>query len=197
MSQLKAIAIATAIAASFSLGALTTAAHAATPTPTTPTPTPTPTTPAASTTTAAASYVPTSADFIGKWKLYGATVRAPADARKPAPAKKTAEARGALRTLVSFYQAFDYLEISADGRYNFHQPGESADGGCVWCGKWSFHDESLWLDLPTAPRLDIYATDGKMQMTYDAETSDTSLFRWMVVGWAKDERAVAEKPAQP
>lgn len=186
MSQLKAIAIATALAASFSLGALTTAAHAATPT-----------APAASTPTAAASYVPTSADFIGKWKLYGATVRAPADASKPAPAKKTAEARGALRTLVSFYQAFDYLEISADGRYNFHQPGESADGGCVWCGKWSFHDESLWLDLPTAPRLDIYATDGKMQMTYDAETSDTSLFRWMVVGWAKDERAVAEKPAQP
>ena len=134
---------------------------------------------------APASYVPAQADFVGKWKLYGAAVRAPSDLPAPATAEQSAEARSRLRTLMTFYQAFDYLEISADGRFNFHQPGEKPGDACAWCGNWTFHDESLWFDLPMAPRLDIYAKIGSMQMTYDTEISDTSMFRWLAVGWNK------------
>ncbi len=134
---------------------------------------------------APAAYLPVAADFIGKWKLYGAAVRAPADLPAPATPAQTAEATARQRTLLTFYRAFDYLEIRADGRFNFHQPGEKPGDACAWCGNWSFHDDSLWLDLPTVPRLDIYAPDGKMQMTYDAEVGDAAMFRWQVVGWAK------------
>jgi len=138
--------------------------------------------PAAST---AAEYLPAAADFVGKWTLYGAAVRAPSDLPAPATPAQTAEATARQRTLLTFYRAFDYLEISADGRFNFHQPGEKPGDACAWCGNWSFHDDSLWLDLPTMPRLDIYAPDGKMQMTYGAEVGESAMFRWQVVGWAK------------
>ncbi|PLP97646.1 hypothetical protein [Cupriavidus pauculus] len=133
----------------------------------------------------AAQYLPAAADFIGKWKLYGAAVRAPSDLPAPATPEQTAEATARQRTLITFYRAFDYLEIREDGHFNFHQPGEQPGDACAWCGKWSFHDGSLWLDLPTAPRLDIYAPDGKMQMTYGAEVGESAMFRWQVVGWAK------------
>lgn len=132
-----------------------------------------------------AAYLPVAADFIGQWKLYGAAVRAPSDLPAPATATQIAEATARQRTLLTFYRAFDYLEIRADGRFNFHQPGEKPGDACAWCGNWSFHDDSLWLDLPTVPRLDIYAPDGKMQMTYDAEVGDSAMFRWQVVGWSK------------
>ena len=132
-----------------------------------------------------AEYLPAAADFIGKWKLYGAAVRAPNDLPAPATPAQIAEATARQRTLLTFYRAFDYLEIRADGRFNFHQPGEKPGDACAWCGNWSFHDDSLWFDLPTVPRLDIYAPDGKMQMTYDAEVGDTAMFRWQVVGWSK------------
>lgn len=86
-----------------------------------------------------------------------------------------------------FYSAFDYLEITADGRYNFHQAGDPPSAACVWCGTWSFNKSSLWLKLDTAPRLDIYAKDGDMQMTYTAEPDKKSKYKWLVFGWTKME----------
>ncbi|MEN7529411.1 hypothetical protein [Cupriavidus sp. 2SB] len=136
-------------------------------------------------TAAAAEYLPAKADFIGKWKIYGATVRPPSDLGAPATPEQTAAAYTGQRMLLSFYRAFDYLEIDADGRFNFHQPGDQTGDRCVWCGTWSFHNDSLWLDLPNAPRLDIYAKGGKMQMTYTSEIGESSRFKWQVVGWEK------------
>ncbi|GJG94312.1 hypothetical protein [Cupriavidus pauculus] len=132
---------------------------------------------------ASLEYVPAAKDFVGKWKIYGATVRPPADVGAAATPEQTSAARQGQQRLLGFYRAFDYLEISADGRFNFHQPGDQAGDHCMWCGKWTFHDDSLWLDLESAPRLDIYAKGGKMQMTYTSEVGEASLFRWQVVGW--------------
>lgn len=89
------------------------------------------------------------------------------------------------QTVTAFYDAFDYLEITADGRYNFHQPGDPTSGSCVWCGTWSFSKSSLWLELDTAPRLDIYAKGGDIQMTYTAEPDEKSKYAWLVFGWTK------------
>ncbi|WP_136625532.1 hypothetical protein, partial [Mesorhizobium norvegicum] len=91
------------------------------------------------------------------------------------------------QTVTAFYGAFDYLEITADGRYNFHQPGDPNSGACVWCGTWSFANSSAWLKLDTAPRLDIYAKDGDLQMTYTAEPDEKSKYAWLVFAWTKVE----------
>ncbi len=106
---------------------------------------------------------------------------------KTAPtAQQEADATLFQETVTTFYSAFDYLEITADGRYNFHQAGDPS-GSCVWCGTWSFNKSSLWLKLDTAPRLDIYAKDGDIQMTYTAEPDKKSKYTWLVFGWTRME----------
>lgn len=130
-------------------------------------------------------YLPTEKDFIGKWKLSGSAIRPPRDLKGSATPKQETAATDFQKTVVSFYSAFDYLEIKPDGTYNFHQPGDPASGPCVWCGTWSFKHSSLWLKLDTAPRLDIYAKGGDVQMTYTAEPQKTSNYKWLVFGWTK------------
>jgi hypothetical protein len=132
-------------------------------------------------------YLPTQKDFVGKWKLSGATSRPPRDMKTAPTPKQEADATMFQETVTTFYGAFDYLEITADGRYNFHQPGDPASGSCVWCGTSSFSKSSLWLKLDTAPRLDIYAKGGDMQMTYTAESDKKSKYTWLVFGWTKME----------
>lgn len=132
-------------------------------------------------------YLPTQKDFVGKWKLSGATTRPPRDMTDAPTPEQEAAASEFQQTVTNFYTAFDYLEITADGRYNFHQPGDPASGPCVWCGAWSFSKSSLWLKLDTAPRLDIYAKDGDIQMTYTAEPDEKSKYAWLVFGWTKVE----------
>jgi hypothetical protein len=130
-------------------------------------------------------YLPVEQDFIGKWKLIGSAVRPPRDLEGAATPEQETSAAEFQQTVTAFYGAFDYLEIAADGRYNFHQPGDPASGACVWCGTWSFKNDSLWLKLETEPRLDIYAKGGDMQMTYTAEPEGTSLYKWLVFSWTK------------
>ncbi|TPN43478.1 MULTISPECIES: hypothetical protein [unclassified Mesorhizobium] len=132
-------------------------------------------------------YLPTQKDFVGKWKLNGATTRPPRDMTDAPTPEQEAAANEFQQTVTNFYTAFDYLEITADGRYNFHQPGDPTSGPCVWCGTWSFSKSSLWLKLDTAPRLDIYAKDGDIQMTYTAEPDEKSKYAWLVFGWTKVE----------
>lgn len=132
-------------------------------------------------------YLPAEQDFIGKWKLVGSAIRPPRDLEGPATQEEEAAATEFQQTVTAFYGAFDYLEITADGRYNFHQPGDPASGACVWCGTWSFKADSLWLALDTAPRLDIYAKGGDMQMTYTAEQEETSRYKWLVFSWTKSD----------
>jgi len=132
-------------------------------------------------------YLPTEKDFVGKWKLGGSAIRPPRDMTDAPTPEQEAAAAAFLQTVTAFYGAFDYLEITADGRYNFHQPGDPASGACVWCGTWSFGESSLWLKLDTAPRLDIYAKDGDIQMTYTAEPDEKSKYAWLVFGWTKAE----------
>ncbi|AAK87048.1 hypothetical protein EN41_17965 [Agrobacterium tumefaciens] len=136
---------------------------------------------------AEAEYLPTQQDFVGKWKLTGATSRPPRDMKTAPTAQQEADATQFQETVTTFYSAFDYLEITADGRYNFHQAGDPPSAACVWCGTWSFNKSSLWLKLDTAPRLDIYAKDGDMQMTYTAEPDKKSKYKWLVFGWTKME----------
>lgn len=138
-----------------------------------------------STAQAQTEYLPTKKDFIGKWKLNGATIRPPRDLEGSPTPEQEAAANEFQQTITAFYSAFDYLEIKADGSYNFHQPGDPASGACVWCGTWSFKNDSLWLELDTAPRLDIYAEGGDIQMTYTAEPEKTSKYKWQVFGWSK------------
>ncbi|CUX36825.1 hypothetical protein D3C87_673180 [compost metagenome] len=135
---------------------------------------------------AEAEYFPTQKDFVGKWKLSGATSRPPRDMKTAPTAQQEADATLFQETVTTFYSAFDYLEITADGRYNFHQAGDPS-GSCVWCGTWSFNKSSLWLKLDTAPRLDIYAKDGDIQMTYTAEPDKKSKYTWLVFGWTRME----------
>ncbi len=130
-------------------------------------------------------YLPTKKDFIGKWKLSGSAIRPPRDLKGSPTEQDEAAANDFQQTVTTFYSAFDYLEIKADGSYNFHQPGDPASGPCVWCGTWSFKNDSLWLKLDTAPRLDIYAEGGDIQMTYTAEPEKTSKYKWQVFGWSK------------
>ncbi|KJF72764.1 hypothetical protein [Agrobacterium arsenijevicii] len=130
-------------------------------------------------------YLPTQKDFVGKWKLSGATSRPPRGMKTAPTQKQEADATLFQETVTTFYTAFDYLEITADGRYNFHQSGDPASGTCVWCGTWSFAKSSLWLKMDTAPRLDIYAKGGDMQMTYTAEPNKKSKYTWLVFGWTK------------
>ncbi|MBZ9978415.1 hypothetical protein [Mesorhizobium sp. BR-1-1-10] len=132
-------------------------------------------------------YLPTQKDFVGKWQLSGATTRPPRDMKDAATPEQEAAANDFQQTVTAFYGAFDYLEITADGRYNFHQPGDPASGSCIWCGTWSFNKSSLWLELDTAPRLDIYAKGGDIQMTYTAEPDEKSKYAWLVFGWTKVE----------
>lgn len=131
-------------------------------------------------------YFPTEKDFVGKWKLSGAAIRPPSEMKDAPTPEQEAAATEFQQTVTAFYGAFDYLEITADGRYNFHQPGDPASP-CVWCGSWSFKKSSLWLKLETAPRLDIYAKDGDIQMTYTAEPDEKSKYAWLVFGWTKVE----------
>ncbi|ESY44357.1 hypothetical protein X747_03505 [Mesorhizobium sp. LNJC384A00] len=138
-----------------------------------------------STAQAQTEYLPTEKDFIGKWSIAGSAIRPPRDLKEPAKPDQEASATEFQQTVTAFYGAFDYLEITADGRYNFHQPGDPASGPCVWCGTWSFKNDSLWLELDTAPRLDIYAEGGDMQMTYTAEPEETSRYKWLVFSWTK------------
>jgi hypothetical protein len=135
---------------------------------------------------AQSEYYPTQQDFVGKWKLSGATTRPPRDMKTEPTPEQEADATLFQETVTTFYTAFDYLEITADGRYNFHQAGDPP-ASCVWCGTWSFDKSSLWLKLDTAPRLDIYAKDGDMQMTYTAEPDGKSKYTWLVFGWTKME----------
>lgn len=130
-------------------------------------------------------YLPTQKDFVGKWRLSGATSRPPRDMKTAPTPTQEADATLFQETVTTFYTSFDYLEITADGRYNFHQPGDPASGSCVWCGTWSFGKSSLWLKMDTAPRLDIYAQGGDMQMTYTAESDEKSKYTWLVFGWTK------------
>ncbi|RUW52123.1 MULTISPECIES: hypothetical protein [unclassified Mesorhizobium] len=130
-------------------------------------------------------YLPTQKDFVGKWQLSGATTRPPRDMKDAPTPEQEAAANEFQQTVTAFYDAFDYLEITADGRYNFHQPGDPTSGSCVWCGTWSFSKSSLWLELDTAPRLDIYAKGGDIQMTYTAEPDEKSKYAWLVFGWTK------------
>ncbi|QND55688.1 hypothetical protein [Mesorhizobium huakuii] len=132
-------------------------------------------------------YLPTEKDFFGKWTLSGSAIRPPRDMTDAPTHEQEATATEFQQTVTAFYGAFDYLEITADGRYNFHQPGDPASGACVWCGTWSFSKSSLWLKLDTAPRLDIYAKDGDIQMTYTAEPDEKSKYAWLVFGWTKAE----------
>lgn len=132
-------------------------------------------------------YLPTEKDFVGKWKLSGGAIRPPRDMTDAPTPEQEAAAAEFQQTVTAFYGAFDYLEITADGRYNFHQPGDPTSGPCVWCGTWSFSKSSLWLKLDTAPRLDIYAKDGDIQMTYTAELDEKSKYAWLVFGWTKAE----------
>ncbi|MDW5317176.1 hypothetical protein [Rhizobium sp. PL01] len=132
-------------------------------------------------------YLPANQDFIGKWKLAGSAIRPPRDLAGTATQEQEAAATEFQQTVTAFYGAFDYLEITADGRYNFHQPGDPASSPCVWCGTWSFTNDSLWLALDTAPRLDIYAKGGDMQMTYTAEQEGSSRYKWLVFSWTKSE----------
>ncbi|MDX8457704.1 hypothetical protein [Mesorhizobium humile] len=138
-----------------------------------------------STARAQTQYLPTEKDFIGKWTITGSAIRPPRDLKEPASPDMEAAATEFQQTVTAFYGAFDYLEITADGRYNFHQPGDPASGSCVWCGTWSFKNDSLWLALDTAPRLDIYAKGGDLQMTYTAEPEKTSRYKWLVFGWTR------------
>jgi hypothetical protein len=144
-----------------------------------------PTITAVSTAQAQTEYLPTKKDFIGKWKLSGAAIRPPRDLKGSPTEKDEAAANEFQQTVSAFYSAFDYLEIKADGSYNFHQPGDPESGPCVWCGSWSFKNDSLWLELDTAPRLDIYAEGRDIQMTYTAEPEKTSKYKWQVFGWSK------------
>ncbi|WP_027052465.1 hypothetical protein [Mesorhizobium erdmanii] len=132
-------------------------------------------------------YLPTQKDFVGKWKLAGGAIRPPRDMTDAPTPEQEAAANEFQQTVTNFYTAFDYLEITADGRYNFHQPGDPTSAPCVWCGTWSFSKSSLWLKLDTAPRLDIYAKDGDIQMTYTAEPDEKSKYAWLVFGWTKVE----------
>jgi len=132
-------------------------------------------------------YIPTKKDFVGKWKLSGSAIRPPRDMKDAPTPEQEAAAAEFQQTVTAFYGAFDYLEITADGRYNFHQPSDPTSGSCVWCGTWSFSKSSLWLKLDTAPRLDIYAKDGDIQMTYTAEPDEKSKYAWLVFGWTKAE----------
>ncbi len=134
---------------------------------------------------AQSEYLPTQNDFIGKWQITGSAIRPPRDLKGTPTPKQKAAATKFQQTVTTFYEAFDYLEIKADGRYNFHQPGDPASGPCVWCGTWSFKNNSLWLELNTAPRLDIYAKGGDLQMTYTAEPDKASQYKWLVFGWSK------------
>lgn len=135
--------------------------------------------------TAQGEYLPTQKDFVGKWKLSSATSRPPREMKTAPTPEQEADATLFQETVTTFYNTFDYLEITADGRYNFHQPGDPASGTCVWCGTWSFAKSSLWLKMDTAPRLDIYAKGGDMQMTYTAESDRKSKYTWLVFGWTK------------
>ncbi|MFC4761818.1 hypothetical protein [Dyella koreensis] len=131
------------------------------------------------------AYLPAQQDFVGKWKLSSATSRPPRDMKTaPTPAQE-AGATMFQETVTTLYAAFDYLEITADGRYIFHRPGDPASGPCARCGTWSFSRSSLWLKLDTAPRLDIQAKGSEMQMTFTAETDETSKYSWLVFGWTK------------
>ena len=132
-------------------------------------------------------YLPTEKDFVGKWKLSGSAIRPPRDMTDAPTPEQEAAANEFQQTVTAFYGAFDYLEITANGRYNFHQPGDPTSGSCVWCGTWSFSKSSLWLKLETTPRLDIYAKDGDMQMTYTTEPDEKSKYAWLVFGWTKAE----------
>lgn len=116
---------------------------------------------------------------------------------KTAPtARQEADATLFQETVTTFYSAFDYLEITADGRYNFHQPGDPS-GSCVWCGTWSFNKSSLWLKLDSVPRLDIYAKDGDIQMTYTAEPDKKSKYTWLVSAGRRWSRRLVSPAAAP
>ena len=107
-------------------------------------------------------YIPTKKDFVDKWKLSGSAIRPPRDMKDaPTPEQEAAAAE--------------------------FQPGDPTSGACVWCGTWSFSKSSLWLELDTAPRLDIYAKGGDIQMTYTAEPDEKSKYAWLVFGWTKAE----------
>jgi len=69
-------------------------------------------------------YLPTEKDFVGKWTLSGSAIRPPRDMKDAPTPEQEAAAAEFQQTVTAFYGAFDYLEISADGRYNFHQPGD-------------------------------------------------------------------------
>ncbi|WP_322104419.1 hypothetical protein [Paraburkholderia sp. J41] len=137
-------------------------------------------------------YIPVAKDFFGKWKLVGAGIMQPQDFHGKPSQKQEKAADLYQQGKLAFYQSFDYLEITADGHYNFHQPGDPA-GMCVWCGTWSFKGGSLWLSTSTnhwesrdtAPRLDEYAKGGDIQMTFTKESNKTSLDRWQAFGWKK------------
>jgi hypothetical protein len=133
---------------------------------------------------AQAEYRPTKIDFFGKWKLTGAAVRPPKGLSNSPTPEEEAAASEFQQTVIAFYRAFDYLEIKPNGQYNFHQPGDPS-GLCVYCGTWKFEHDSLWLSLPTVPRLDIYAKDGNMQMTYNEDPGKTTQYKWQVLGWTK------------
>ncbi|WP_266158011.1 hypothetical protein [Dyella silvatica] len=133
------------------------------------------------------AYLPTQKDFIGKWKLSSATSRPPHDMRHAPTPSQEADATMFQETVTTSYSALDYLEITADGRYIFHRPGALASAPCAWCGAWSFSRGSLWLKQNAAPRLDIHAKSGEMQMTFTAETDEKSKYSWLVFGWTKIE----------
>ncbi|AOZ04691.1 hypothetical protein BKK80_01685 [Cupriavidus malaysiensis] len=140
---------------------------------------------AAAAAAAEAEYVPTAQDFIGRWELTGAGLRRPPDLKSPETPEQKNGAAAWQQTTLAFYRAFDYLEIKPDGSFNFHQPGDGAAARCVWCGKWTFHDGSLWLDQGTGPRLDIFARQGDMRMSYTKETAEVSYYKWLVWSWTK------------
>ena len=130
-------------------------------------------------------YLPAKEDFVGKWQLSGSAVRPPRDLKGSPTEEQQAAAAEFQQTATAFYGAFDYLEIKPDGRYNFHQPGDPESGPCTWCGTWSYKNDSLWLELDTAPRLDIYAKGGDLQMTYTVDPDKASQYKWLVLGWTK------------
>lgn len=130
-------------------------------------------------------YRPMPKDFVGKWKLSAATSRPPRNMKNAPTPKQEADATLFQETVTAFYSAFDYLEITADGRYNFHRPGDPTSGSCVWCGTWSFRKSSLWLKQDAAPRLDIQGKEGEIQMTYTSEPDRKSKYTWLVFGWTK------------
>ena len=99
---------------------------------------------------AEAEYVPTAQDFIGRWELTGAGLRRPPDLKSPeTPEQKNGAAAAADHA--SLLPRLRLPEIKPDGSFNFHQPGDGAAARCVWCGKWTFHDGSLWLDGAPVP----------------------------------------------